>query len=128
MTENTADRQPRGRLQGVDELLVNLFSEVCDDNGANSEQAFAELYDITSARLYGLVLRVVRTPETAAAITQEVYMEVWRHALRWSSEKGSVRAWMHGIARRKAANHVPHAQTITEKHTTLDEHRPTGRA
>ncbi len=99
----------------VDELLAELFSEVSTNSGGVSEQAFAELYDMTSARLYGLVLSVVRSPDIAAEITQEVYVEVWRQAARWSAEKGSVRAWMHTIAHRRAVDRVRSVQKESDR-------------
>jgi RNA polymerase sigma-70 factor, ECF subfamily len=40
------------------------------------EDAFAELYDLTSQRIYGIILRVLRSPDHAAEVTQEVYVEV----------------------------------------------------
>jgi RNA polymerase sigma-70 factor, ECF subfamily len=45
------------------------------------EDAFAELYDLTSARIYGLIHRVLRSPEQSAEVTQEVYVEIWRSRL-----------------------------------------------
>ncbi|MGO1385157.1 MAG: sigma-70 family RNA polymerase sigma factor [Arachnia sp.] len=100
---------------GVDELLVEIFSRVQSNSGSDSEQAFAELYDITSARLHGLVLSVVRAPDIAAEITQEVYVEVWKQAARWSPEKGSVKAWMHTIAHRRAVDRVRSVQKESER-------------
>jgi RNA polymerase sigma-70 factor, ECF subfamily len=37
-----------------------------------------------------VVLRVLRSAEHAAEVTQEVFVEVWRQAGRYSPEKGSV--------------------------------------
>jgi RNA polymerase sigma-70 factor (ECF subfamily) len=42
------------------------------------EDAFAELYDLTAARIHGVVLRVLRSADHAAEVTQEVFVEVWR--------------------------------------------------
>lgn len=99
----------------IDEQLAALFSDVRTNSGRGSEQAFAELYDLTSARLYGVVLRVVRAPDIASEITQEVYVEVWQQAARWSPEKGSVKAWMHTIAHRRAVDRVRSVQKETER-------------
>jgi RNA polymerase sigma-70 factor (ECF subfamily) len=70
------------------------------------EDAFAELYDLTSQRIYGIILRVLRSPDHAAEVTQEVYVEVWRQSARYSSDKGSVIAWMTTIAHRRAVDRV----------------------
>ena len=70
------------------------------------EDAFAELYDLTAARIHGVVLRVLRSPDHAAEVTQEVFVEVWRQAARYSPEKGSVLAWMTTMAHRRAVDRV----------------------
>jgi RNA polymerase sigma-70 factor (ECF subfamily) len=70
------------------------------------EEAFAELYDLTSQRVYGIILRVLRSPDHAAEVMQEVYVEVWRQSARYSSTKGSVIAWMTTMAHRRAVDRV----------------------
>jgi RNA polymerase sigma-70 factor, ECF subfamily len=70
------------------------------------EEAFAELYDRTAQRIYGIILRVLRSPDHAAEVMQEVYVEVWRQSARYSSGKGSVIAWMTTMAHRRAVDRV----------------------
>jgi RNA polymerase sigma-70 factor, ECF subfamily len=70
------------------------------------EEAFAELYDLTSQRIYGIILRVLRSPDHAAEVMQEVYVEVWRQSARYSPAKGSVIAWMTTMAHRRAVDRV----------------------
>ncbi|CAA9295408.1 MAG: RNA polymerase sigma-70 factor [uncultured Friedmanniella sp.] len=70
------------------------------------EDAFAELYDLTSSRIYGTVLRVLRSTDHAAEVTQEVYVEVWRQSARYASERGSVLGWMTTMAHRRAVDRV----------------------
>lgn len=70
------------------------------------EDAFAELYDLTSRRLYAVILRVLRSADHAAEVTQEVYVEVWRQSARYASDKGSVMAWMTTMAHRRAVDRV----------------------
>lgn len=70
------------------------------------EDAFAELYDATSGRIYGVVLRVLRSADHAAEVTQEVYVEVWRQSARFAPDKGSVIGWMTTMAHRRAVDRV----------------------
>jgi RNA polymerase sigma-70 factor (ECF subfamily) len=70
------------------------------------EDAFAELYDLTSGRIYAVILRVLRSADHAAEVTQEVYVEVWRQSARYSSGKGSVMGWMTTMAHRRAVDRV----------------------
>jgi RNA polymerase sigma-70 factor (ECF subfamily) len=74
---------------------------------ARGEQdAFADLYDQTSGRVYGIVWRVLRSADHAAEVTQEVYTEVWRQASRYEPGKGSVLAWIATMAHRRAVDRV----------------------
>ena len=53
------------------------------------EDAFAELYDLTSSRIYAIMLRVLRSPDHAAEVTQEVYVEVWRQSARYAPTRAA---------------------------------------
>jgi RNA polymerase sigma-70 factor (ECF subfamily) len=70
------------------------------------QAAFAELYELTRRRIYGTVLKVLRSPDHAQEVTQEVYIEVWRQAPRYTAEKGSVLAWLAVMAHRRAVDRV----------------------
>jgi RNA polymerase sigma-70 factor (ECF subfamily) len=79
------------------------------------EDAFAELYDLTSNRIYATVLRVLRSPDHAAEVTQEIYIEVWRQSSRYASSKGSVLAWMTTMAHRRAVDRVRSVSSDTAR-------------
>jgi RNA polymerase sigma-70 factor (ECF subfamily) len=57
-------------------------------------------------RVYGTVLKVLRSPDHAQEVTQEVYVEVWRQAPRYTAEKGSVLTWLAVMAHRRAVDRV----------------------
>jgi RNA polymerase sigma-70 factor, ECF subfamily len=61
---------------------------------SGNEAAFGELYDQTSGRVYGAALQMLRSPQLAAEVTQEVYVEIWQRASGYRPDKGSVLAWM----------------------------------
>lgn len=71
-----------------------------------NEEAFAELYDLTAARIHGIILRVLQAPDLAVEVTQEVYVEIWQQCSRYSESWGSVMAWMLTIAHRRAIDRV----------------------
>ena len=73
---------------------------------AGDELAFAELYDLTIRRVYGTVLRVLRSPEHADDVTQHVYVEIWRQARSYAMDKGSVMGWFITTAHRRAIDRV----------------------
>jgi len=82
--------------------LVDLMARAARGH----EDAFSELYDLTSSRIYGTVLRVLRSADHAAEVTQEIYVEVWRQSARYAPDKGSVLAWMTTMAHRRAVDRV----------------------
>jgi len=74
------------------------------------EAAFAEWYDATSARAFGLAVRVLRDRAQAEEVTQESYLDCWRHASRFDSRRGSAVAWLLTIVHRKAVDRVRSAE------------------
>ena len=82
------------------------LAELVQRSSRNQQDAFAELYDLTSGRIYGVVWRVLRSADHAAEVTQEVYVEVWRQSARFDVRKGSVLAWMTTMAHRRAVDRV----------------------
>ncbi len=94
------------------------LAELVARSSRGHEEAFSELYDLTASRLYGLVLRVLRSADHAAEVTQEVFVEVWRQSARYAPDKGSVLAWMSTMAHRRAVDRV---RSVTSE-VARDEH------
>jgi RNA polymerase sigma-70 factor, ECF subfamily len=101
MTEACVARPAAGRQASAARL-----AELVALSARGHEEAFAELYDLTAGRIHGVVRRVLRSTDHAAEVTQEVFVEVWRQAARYSPEKGSVLAWMTTVAHRRAVDRV----------------------
>jgi RNA polymerase sigma-70 factor (ECF subfamily) len=97
----TGQAGPRGR-EAEAEHLATLMERA----SRGQEDAFAELYDLTSGRVYGVILRVLRSADHAGEVTQEVYVEVWRQSARYSRKLGSVMGWMTTMAHRRAVDRV----------------------
>jgi RNA polymerase sigma-70 factor, ECF subfamily len=91
---------------GGREASAAQLAELVALSASGHDDAFAELYDLTAARIHGVVLRVLRSADHAAEVTQEVFVDVWRQAARYSPEKGSVLAWMTTVAHRRAVDRV----------------------
>ena len=96
------------------------LSELLRASARGDEQAFAELYDVTSRRLYGLVLRVVRDPAQAEEVAQEAFLEIWRTSARFDPTKGSAMSWMMTIAHRKAVDRVRSAEASSRRDATYE--------
>lgn len=91
----------------VDELLGRV--------GRGDRDAFGELYDETSPRVFGLVRRLVVDPAQAEEVTQDVYLEIWQNAARFDAAKGSAVAWMFTIAHRRAVDRIRSAQAAHDR-------------
>jgi RNA polymerase sigma-70 factor, ECF subfamily len=91
---------------GGREASAARLAELVALSASGHDDAFAELYDLTAARIHGVVLRVLRSADHAAEVTQEVFVDVWRQAARYSPERGSVLAWMTTVAHRRAVDRV----------------------
>jgi len=102
-----------------------LLAELLRRSARGDQQAFAELYDATSSRVFGLAVRVVRDPAQAEEVTQEAFLEVWRTASRFDSERGSALSWLMTICHRKAVDRVRSAEASTRRDTTYNQQNQT---
>ena len=66
------------------------------------EDAFRSLYDATRAKLYGVLLRILRRPELAEEVMQETYLKVWTSAGKFDPTLASPITWMVAMARNRA--------------------------
>lgn len=72
------------------------------------EPAFDELYALTHARVSRVVTAVVRSPEHASEVVQEVYLSVWLDAASFDPVRGTVLGWLLMRAQRRAVDRVRH--------------------
>jgi RNA polymerase sigma-70 factor, ECF subfamily len=68
--------------------------------------AFERLYGATRAKLYGVVLRILRRRELADEVMQEVYLKIWSSAGQFNPGLASPITWMVTIARNRAIDLV----------------------
>lgn len=69
-------------------------------------RAFAMLYDRTSAKLFGICLRILGDRAAAEDALQEAYVKIWQRADRFSAGRASAMAWLCAIARNQAIDVV----------------------
>ena len=70
------------------------------------EAAFERLYAATRAKLYGVVLRILRRQDLAEEVIQETYVKVWNNAAQFNPSVSSPITWMAAIARNRAIDIV----------------------
>jgi RNA polymerase sigma-70 factor, ECF subfamily len=66
-----------------------------------NQRAFADLYGLTSAKLYGVALRILRRQDWAEEVLQECYVSIWNHAGHYAAQKSAPLTWMTSIVRNR---------------------------
>lgn len=82
---------------------------------AGDRSAFAAVYDALSARAFGLILRVLVDRAQSEEVLQEVFLEVWQSAARFTPNRGQGRSWVLTIAHRRAVDRVRSSQSSTDR-------------
>ena len=96
--------------------LVRLMDRVA----AGDRAAFAELYRRTSAKLYGVILRLSRRRDLADELLQEVYIRIWERAADYDPARASAITWMVTIARNRALDEI-RRKPIVETGVAIEE-------
>ncbi len=86
------------RSRGADSLLARVAQA--------DTQAFEALYQEFGRGVYSLVLALLRDPQAAQEVTQEVFLAIWRGARDFDPQRGNARAWILSLAHHKAVDAV----------------------
>ena len=103
----TASSTLRGVTADLDALLRRVAQR--------DVEAFAAFYDNTRARVYGLVVRVLRDPGYSEETTQDIYLQVWRNAQGYNPAVGTPLAWLMTLAHRRAVDRVRSEQATSQR-------------
>jgi RNA polymerase sigma-70 factor (ECF subfamily) len=63
--------------------------------------AFSELYRSTSAKLFGVAVRILRREDWAEEVLQDCYLSIWTHAPDYRSALAAPMTWMTSIVRNR---------------------------
>jgi RNA polymerase sigma factor (sigma-70 family) len=91
--------------------LASLLAAV----SRGDRRAFSKLYERTSAKLYGICLRLMGNEAEAQEVLQEAYVTVWRKADRFEPAKASLVTWLAVLARNTAVDR------LRRRHGTFEE-------
>lgn len=70
------------------------------------KSGFALLYKRYAASLYGVVCRVVQSPEAAQDVLQDAFVKIWVNIDAYDPAKGSLFTWMLNVARHTAIDYL----------------------
>lgn len=74
--------------------------------GKGDNLAFTQLYDQSSTILFSLALRILGSRDEAADILQDVYVDIWKRAVRYDVGRGTPIAWLIILTRSRAIDRL----------------------
>ncbi|MGN6667958.1 MAG: sigma-70 family RNA polymerase sigma factor [Trinickia sp.] len=106
-------------------VLAALLARVAMQDAS----ALRTLYDLTSAKLFGVALRILVRREWAEEALQESYVNIWRYAGDYREALAAPLTWMAAIVRNRALDCLRRQKAaasdgtalVTEWSDTLDE-------
>ena len=76
-----------------------LYIELLARSALRDQDAFAQLYEKTSAKLFGLLLRILKQEDLAQDCLQQAYVKIWNSAGDYREGLAAPMTWMSTIAR-----------------------------
>jgi RNA polymerase sigma-70 factor (ECF subfamily) len=89
-------------LAALQDPLAPLMARIAEGDRA----ALRDLYEATSAKLFGVCVRILSDREEAQDVLQDVYITIWRRADRFDPSRAAVTAWISTIARNRAIDRL----------------------
>lgn len=107
-------------IDGVDvpeegDVPVDHIGELLERIARGDQDAFARLYDLLSPRVFGLIMRVLIDRSQSEEVLQEVFLEIWQSAARFTPKRGQGRSWVLTIAHRRAVDRVRSSQASSDR-------------
>jgi RNA polymerase sigma-70 factor, ECF subfamily len=87
---------------------------------AGDRTALQTVYRLTSAKLFGVCLRILGERGEAEDVLQEVYVTVWRKAADFDASRASPMTWLIAIARNRSIDRL-RASRQTRSMEPIDE-------
>ncbi|MBM6621620.1 ECF RNA polymerase sigma factor SigK [Micrococcaceae bacterium RIT802] len=106
-------RMPWART--AEEPAPTNHEELIQRIAGGDETAFEALYDDVSARVFGLIRRVLRDESQCEEVLQEVFVEVWQQAARYDADRGRAVSWIMVVAHRRAVDRVRASQSSRDR-------------
>jgi RNA polymerase sigma-70 factor (ECF subfamily) len=94
------------------ETLQRLLAACAQRDSA----AFGRLYEATSAKLFGVAIRILRREDWAEEVLQDSYVNIWSHASKYSSALSAPMTWMTSIVRNRCLDWLrrPNLELVVE--------------
>jgi len=89
-------------------------------NGDN--KAFQAFYEKYSSLAYSIAMKMLRSPTNSDDLLQEVFLQIWRQASRYSKERGNPEAWVITITRSRAIDKLRSLKRVDKGVQKVEDH------
>jgi RNA polymerase sigma-70 factor, ECF subfamily len=93
---------PQDRPPAAPPPNEEAWNGLVESAAGGDQSAMAQLYDASSARVFGLAVRILGDRNAAEDAVVEVYAQAWRDASSFDALRGNARAWLLTLARSRA--------------------------
>src|SRR5712664_4706798 len=105
--QGEAEPSPAGALDRMDEDATrSQLAAALAHVAAGDRAALRMVYQDTSAKLFGVCLRILNDKSEAEDVLQDVYVTVWRKAAGFDPGRASPITWLVAIARNRAIDRL----------------------
>lgn len=94
----------------AERVLVDAMRRVA----AGDQRAFAEVFQRTSAKLFGICLRILPVRGEAEDALQEAYLAIWRRAASFDASRGRAWPWLVAVTRNSAIDRLRAARPAAD--------------
>lgn len=103
--------------QQIEKLIAKVAS--------HNRNAYQQLYDLSSAKLFGVCLRILNDRTEAEDALQEVFVNIWQKASSFEVSKARGITWMAAIARNHSIDRLrarkPYEESIDDNYDLEDD-------
>jgi len=88
---------------------------------AGDQSALAELYDASSAKVFGLAMKILGDRDAAEEVTVDVYTQVWRKIASYDAQRGTPGSWLMTMTKNRAIDGFRSRYLERGRQVPLDE-------
>lgn len=88
---------------------------------AGDQSAVAELYDVSSAKVFGLAMKILGDRAASEETTLDVYTQVWRRISTYDAQRGTPGSWLMTLAKNRAIDRFRSSYLERGRQVPLDQ-------
>ncbi len=85
------------------------------------QSALSELYDASSAKVFGLAMKILGDRAAAEETTLDVYTQVWRRISTYDAKRGTPGSWLMTLAKHRAIDRFRSSYLERGRQVPLDQ-------